>query len=340
MIVLGLMITALGLATLGSIDLNLFTSQLVFIGLGAAFFWLVYRIPLAAHRQLVWVYFVLASIFLTLPLIFGQVTRGAVRWIELVGVTAQPSEIIKPVLILVFAAAAGKKIFYYLGLMILPAFLIFNQPDLGSTLVVIAVGLAILIASNLPLKSLLLSVLAALILSPLIWFNLKPYQQTRIETFLNPFADPKGAGYQVLQSIIAVGSGGVSGRGLGRGSQSQLAFIPERHSDFIFATIAESFGLVGALVLLVLYFLFLRRLLAIAKSQEDDFSRLVAVGVFSLFAFQFTVNVGMNLGLLPVTGINLPLVSAGGSSYLASAASLALVYRISQKSRKTTLEIK
>jgi rod shape determining protein RodA len=170
---------------------------------------------------------------------------------------------------------------------------------------------------------------------------LADYQKQRLISFINPYADPKLSGYQLIQSVIAVGSGGFLGRGLGRGIQSQLKFLPERQTDFIFATIAEELGLVGSLGLVLVYCFLLLRILKIAQNAPDQLSFFITSGTFVMFFFQGMINIGMNLGLMPITGITLPLVSSGGSSLLATMISLGIVHNISLKQKsQSPLEIR
>jgi rod shape determining protein RodA len=285
---------------------------------------------------------------LLLPLFFGEATRGAVRWFHLGPVGFQPSEIIKPLFILFFANfLADRKtnflffIFYFL-FCIPPLFLIFKQPDLGTSLVISAVFLGILFAAKTDFKLLIVNCSLLIAGLPILWHFLQDYQKTRIISFFRPYQDPLGAGYNLIQSVIAVGSGLLFGRGLGRGTQSQLYFLPERSTDFIFASLAEELGLLGSLLLLGAYFLLLWRILTIAKEAADEQGYLIAIGAFSLFLFQVLVNVGMNLGLLPITGITLPLVSLGGSSILAMMITLGLVESVARarKKEEEILEIK
>ena len=174
----------------------------------------------------------------------------------------------------------------------------------------------------------------------MVWRFLKDYQRARVLSFLNPYSDPLGTGYNVIQAVISVGSGKFFGRGLGRGTQSHLYFLPERHSDFIFASLAEELGFLGASLLLVFYFLLLFQILKIAKNAADDFGFLIVTGVFSHLSFQILVNIGMNLGLLPITGITLPLVSTGGSSLLATMVSLGLVENVGRSRRLEEVRIR
>ncbi len=338
-----IIILIFGLAAIFSISTPLGINQLFFTFLGLIAFLIFASFPYTSHRYLVWIYGAVSLLLLILPFVFGTLTRGAVRWLQIGSLTLQPSEIIKPFLIIIFSSfmAAGGRILPYSLLLFAPSVLIFKQPDLGSTLVIIAIWLGILIASKLPLRGLIIVVCLGLTAVPLAWHQFQPYQQQRIVSFINPYADPKTSGYHSIQSIIAVGSGGLLGKGVGLGPQSQLDFLPERHTDFIFASLAESLGFLGSISLLLAYFFLLRRLLLISLKAPDQFGRLLGAGVFTLIFFQVTVNVGMNIGLSPITGITLPLVSSGGSSLLATAISLGLAHNLSRHTHSTShLEIK
>ena len=332
----------IGLLALGSMSPALLVSQLVFLGIGLLAFWFFSHFDYLNHQYLLKHYAVGGLVLLLLPFLFGIATRGAVRWIPLGSFTLQPSEIIKPFLILIlawFLSRSAPKLLelktglIYLGLLAVPALLIFKQPDLGSALVVAAIWLVMLLMSKAPKTYLVILLLLAAVVSPLTWRFLADYQKQRLTSFIDPYADPKVSGYQLIQSVVAVGSGGFLGRGLGHGFQSQLNFLPERQTDFVFATIAEELGTLGAGTLLVLYALLLLRLLKIAKNTSDNFSFLIVIGVFALMTIQGMVNIGMNLGLMPITGVTLPLVSAGGSSLLTTLICLGLVYNISTKGK-------
>jgi len=332
----------IGLLALGGMSPALLVSQLVFLGIGLLAFWFFSHFDYLNHQYLLKHYAVGGLVLLLLPFLFGIATRGAVRWIPLGSFTLQPSEIIKPFLILIlawFLSRSAPKLLelktglIYLGLLAVPALLIFKQPDLGSSLVVAAIWLVMLLMSKAPKTYLVILLLLAAVVSPLTWRFLADYQKQRLTSFIDPYADPKVSGYQLIQSVVAVGSGGFLGRGLGHGFQSQLNFLPERQTDFVFATIAEELGTLGAGTLLVLYALLLLRLLKIAKNTSDNFSFLIVIGVFALMTIQGMVNIGMNLGLMPITGVTLPLVSAGGSSLLTTLICLGLVYNISTKGK-------
>lgn len=333
-----LIILLLGLVMGASVFPQLFFHQAFFILIGFFIFilfaWLDYRV-----FQGIWPHLFLASvIFLFSTFIFGTVTRGSIRWISLGPFTLQPSELVKPFLILSFAGfilsrETPVKFLKIIGLLVLPALLTFFQPDLGSTLVLSAAWLGVVIAAGVDVKKIMATLLIVVLLLPLGWQLLKTYQRERIYTFVNPYADPLGSGYNVIQSQIAVGSGQIAGRGLGRGTQSHLRFLPERHTDFVFASLAEELGILGSGLLLAAFALLLARVLGSAFSAREEFGRLVAVGIFSLLFFQVFVNVGMNLGLVPITGITLPLVSYGGSSLVSTMIGLGVVTSVARLRR-------
>lgn len=345
----GLIIVLLSFSILNSISDKIFIFQLLSFFIGSLFFYFFSRFNYLNHDSFSHLYLIGSIILLIVPFIFGVATRGSIRWIQLGSLTIQPSELIKPFLIIVFAqflsklenSTQFKSFLTYFILLLIPAFLIYKQPDLGSALVITAIWLGIFLSSNLSNWWLVGIFTFISLISPLIYRFLQSYQQQRIITFLDPYLDPQGSGYQLIQSMIAVGSGKIFGRGLGHGTQSQLSFLPERHSDFIFASLAEETGLIGTLLLIICLFFLLKRVLKIAESASDKFSFYICIGVFSLLLFQSFVNIAMNLGIIPITGITLPLVSAGGSSLLATMIALGIVHNISINSTsKKTLEIK
>ena len=213
----------------------------------------------------------------------------------------------------------------------IPLLVVLKQADVGSALVLGAVGIMIAIGRGVSLRFLGMLLGGAVLLLPGFLKLLAPYQRERLSSFIDPYSDPLGSGYSVIQSVIAVGSGQLFGRGLGHGTQSQLRFLPERHSDFIFAALAEELGFIGAAIVLFCYLALLMRLIKIAKSSPDLFGSLITVGVFTMITFQVAVNIGMNVGLIPITGITLPLISSGGSSLIATAVSLGLVQSVGRR---------
>lgn len=270
-----------------------------------------------------WFFYAVMLGLLSIVFVIGQVTRGAQRWIDLGPFQLQPSELSKLLIVLVlakFLADNNKQmdkwqtLVFSIGLVGLPAALVYLEPDLGTTLVFLFVWGIMILAAGLSWKQILTIGAAAAILLPLIWLTMQPYQRERITLFLDPLGDPLGAGYNVTQARIATGSGGLYGLGIGGGTQSQLQFLRIRHTDFIFSVIGEELGFFGGVFLFGLYVFVLLRMLRIAQASRSAFGRLTAVGFSSALFFQSFVNLGMNVGIVPVTGIPLPFVSSGGSS--------------------------
>lgn len=266
-----------------------------------------------------------AAVLLLIAVLFiGVTVKGATRWLPLGVFNFQPAELSKFALIVILAKfiqgrGVGLQRFRYVGwsgaFAAIPVMLIMIQPDLGSAIVHVAIWIGMLAASSMPRRFFLYLLVGFLIFAVVAWqFLLAPYQKDRIHTFLDPAADPLGRGYNVIQSTVAIGSGGLFGTGLARGLQSQLRFLPERQTDFIFASTVEELGMFGGGLVLLLLGYALVRILRIMESSRDLFGRQLAAGIFFLLFTQGAVNVGMNLGLLPVTGITLPFLSYGGSS--------------------------
>lgn len=309
----------------------------IFISLGLffIFYFLDYRVLISLSPLI----YILSLVFLILPYLFGTITRGSVRWIPLGSFTIQPSEIIKPFLCLFVAWYWGRRSYSHanflkLFLFFLPFFiLIFFQPDLGSMLVVLSIFAGTLLYSGIQTKQLIIFFIIAAGLLPLFWFSLKDYQKTRISHFLNPMSDPLGKGYNQIQAKITVGSGRLLGLGLGKGSQSHLFFLPEKHTDFIFSSMAEEFGFLGSTLLILLYLFLFLRLIKIGVKCLNKESFLLVMGIFFGICFQTTANIGMNLGLLPIAGITLPLFSYGGSSMAATMIGLGIVSNVSKSNR-------
>ncbi|HUV71906.1 MAG TPA: rod shape-determining protein RodA [Clostridia bacterium] len=337
----------LSLAAVASVSPPNLGNHLLYLVLGIVFFLFFSFLDLEIILPLSPFFYLFCLCLLTLPFLIGTVTRGSMRWIPLGDFTIQPSEIVKPFLAIFAAWFWAKREFSFKNfllffLLFLPVLvLIFFQPDLGSTLVVLSIFSGLVLVSRISLKQLLALVLLTSLTFPLFWFSLRNYQKLRVIHFLNPYLDPLGEGYNLIQSKIAVGSGSLFGRGLGRGTQSHLAFLPERHTDFIFASLAEELGFLGSGLILLLYiFLFLRILKIAAQSRTQALS-LLSLALFFYLFFQTAVNIGMNIGLLPITGITLPLISYGGSSLLATAISLGLLESISRsRTDERVIEIK
>lgn len=333
-----LLLSLLGLLVIRSVAPSLFGDQFLFfivsVGLFLLFSALDYQIIFSLYIPA----YISSILFLTLPYFFGLYSRGAVRWIPLGSFSLQPSEVVKPFLLAAFAAiavtsSAQKRLPVLLLSGLLPMFMIFRQPDLGTALVVMA-GWSVIFLSRAPLKQIVpLLILVPLLAVPVYKYVLHDYQRQRLITFVNPYADPLGKGYHVIQSVIAVGSGGIFGRGLGQGTQSQLRFLPERHTDFIFASLSEELGFAGAFFVIALFAMLLRRIYRISQGTNHRMASLYCVGIVSMLMFQIFVNIGMNIGIAPVTGITLPFLSYGGSSMASLAVLLGIVNSISSDSR-------
>jgi rod shape determining protein RodA len=293
-----------------------------------------------------WAYLAFATVVVALILVplVGRVAGGSRRWITIGPVSIQPSEFMKPALVIALAHYFARTAAVRLGIgdmivpalmTIPPAILVLVQPDLGSAAMLGFVFVSMLILGGIRLRWFALLATPVLVLSPfvgpVIWGHLKTYQQQRILTFINPELDPRGAGYHIIQSKIAVGSGMLWGRGFLRGTQNHLNFLPEQHTDFIFSVFCEEFGFVGAAALMVLYLGLLLRGLAIAARARDRFGALLVLGIMSIVFWQVVVNVGMVTGLMPVVGIPLPFFSYGGSSLFGLLVGIGLVMNVSMR---------
>ena len=285
------------------------------------------------------VYAIVLVLVLAVPLV-GQMGGGSRRWLPLGPVAIQPSEFIKLAMVVVCARHFSltppvrlglRDAAVPLALVAVPAVLILLQPDLGSALLLLLVTVTMLVLGGVQMRWLALLASPFVALAPLLWSGLKDYQQRRLLTFIDPGQDPLGAGYHVIQSKIAVGSGMLWGRGFLRGTQNHLSFLPEQHTDFIFSVFSEEWGFVGALVLLGLYLTLLLRGAVIAARARNRFGALVVLGVLTIVFWQVVVNVGMVTGLMPVVGIPLPLFSYGGSSMLCLLLGTGLVMNVSMR---------
>lgn len=337
-------LSAFSLSVLVSIK-EQFVSQAIFFILGLILFILLSKIDFSLYKALSPIFYGI-SLFLLLFTLLGPKVRETTRWIEIFGLRWQPSEIVKPLLVFTFAsffsvykARSWRVILLASLLLLLPLFLIFKQPDLGNTIILFGIWLGIVYASELPFFYGFWGAVVFLSSLPVFFHFLKDYQKARILSFMNPGLDPQGAGYHSLQAMIAVGSGLFFGRGLGEGPQSKLLFLPEYHTDFIFSALVEQFGFLGGSAVIFCYFVLLFRLLQIARKTQEPFAAFCVFGFFSQFLLQIFINIGMNLGIVPVTGITLPLLSYGGSSVLSVFISLGIISNIQSSEKKTGLDI-
>lgn len=328
----------LGLVVLRSVAPTIFPLYFLFILLGFLSFFVFLQIDFEILQLFSKHLYILSLFLLVLPLLIGQVTRGAIRWIPLGPIAIQPSEIVRPFLLLFFASYLiekkldAKRLLQAFALLALPFFLILIQPSLGVAVLTLVGFLGVLLASQVEKKYLSSGVIVFLILIPIFWAFLAPYQKSRITSFIDPSSDPRGAGYNSIQAMISVGSGKITGRGLGEGVQTQLRFLPEKHTDFIFAAIAEELGLVGAVFVIAGLFIVLYRLTKVVEHPKSPTGRAYVAGFFLVFMTETFIHIGMNVGLLPITGIPLPLVSAGGSSLLATMTGLAIAVNVKKRS--------
>jgi rod shape determining protein RodA len=332
-------IIGMGLYTLNSAAQStaLLKQQLVALALGSAGVAVVLLLGRKRLLRLTPNGYVVSFIQLVLTQLMGTEVNNAQSWLKLGPLPGfQPSEIAKIALVLALAATMHNRpigtLLSYLRpavLIVIPLLLVYSEPDLGGTLTLAAIGGGMMLIRGIPWKHLVIALALIGVAAPtIVWPRLAPYQKQRVFTFLDPMADPLGSGYQVLQARIAIGSGGLLGKGYKQGTQSQLGFIPEQHNDFIFPVLAEEGGLVGALLVLSLYGLLFWRLLVMAGECPEDRDLLIIFGATMMVGFQVLVNIGVTIGLAPVTGITLPLMSAGGTSLISTLLVLGVAYAV------------
>lgn len=291
--------------------------------------------PVNLRRWSPWLFGV-GVVLLLAVMLFGEAGKGAQRWLNLGILRFQPSELMKlamPMMIAWFLAEKPLppnplRLAGALALLIVPVLLIAKQPDLGTSVLVASAGLFVLFLAGVSWRLMAGALVVVSAAAPALWYLMRDYQRQRVLTFLNPESDPLGAGYHIIQSKIAIGSGGMYGKGWLNGTQSQLDFLPERHTDFIFAVLSEEFGLAGALTLLAVYLFIILRGLHIASEAQDTYTRLLAGALTLVFFVYLFVNAGMVTGLLPVVGVPLPLVSYGGTSLVTLMAGFGILMSI------------
>jgi rod shape determining protein RodA len=316
---------------------GLYLRQIMWAGLGLVALVAACLVSYRTLARFAYVIFGLSMVMLALVLVIGKAGLGAHRWIRIGGFAFQPSEFAKLGLVLFLARYFDdqRERLREPRTMLLPAaltalctLLVLKQPDLGTALLLLFIALSLMLLLGLQWRHLLPFAIGGAALAPLLWMVLKDYQRRRILVFLNPDLDPLGAGYHIAQSKIAVGSGGFFGKGWLAASQSQLNFLPLNHTDFIFAVLAEQWGFLGCLLILLAYFYIISKGFHIARECTDLFAALLAAGISSMLAIQVLINTAMVLGMMPVVGIPLPLLSYGGSSFLVTMLSLGLLLNI------------
>ena len=330
----------------GGGDLNLVVRQAIRLGAGFLVLLVLAQIPPRSYRFWTPVVYAIGVILLALVVLVGTEAKGATRWLTLPGIGRfQPAELMKlavPAMVAWFFSERNLPptkldVLAALGLIFLPVVMIAVQPDLGTSILIAAAGLVVLFMAGLSWRLISLAVLVLVIAAPLMYFFvLHDYQRSRVDTFLNPEADPRGAGWNIIQSKTAIGSGGVTGKGWLDGTQSRLDFLPESSTDFILAVLGEEFGLIGFVLLISIYLVIVGRGFFISWQAQETFSRLLAAALTMTFFIYIFVNVGMVSGLLPVVGVPLPLVSYGGTSIVTLMASFGMLMSIHTHRRLMT----
>jgi len=337
-------LAAFGLVTLYAAvhqgGIGLWQRQVVYWLVGLSMFFIVCLIPARVLALLTWPAYLAALLALLMVPVLGDVQMGARRWLDLGVVNVQPSELMKWALMLLMAhwfasrqASNLRDLAVAMLFAVVPAGLIVIQPDLGTTLLLLLSATVMVFAAGLPWRWAAYGAGASLISMPVLWMNMHTYQKQRVLSFLHPEADPLGAGYHVIQSSIAIGSGGVFGKGYLQGTQARLHFLPEQHTDFIFAVLAEEGGLIASGLLLLLYGLLISRIVSIASRSATRFGAMLCIGVAAIFSLYVFINIGMVSGVMPVVGVPLPFVSYGGSALITMLAALGMVMRVHIESR-------
>ena len=341
--ILALMILGLFVVySAGGQEMAIVYRQITRLGIALLVMFIIAQIPPLAYQKWAIPVFILGLLLLVAVLLFGHIGKGAQRWLDLGFMKFQPSEVMKLIVPIMIASYVSQQslpaklnttIIAFI-LLFLPTILIFKQPDFGTSILIASSGIFVIFLAGLSWKLISVCIGLGLSFAPVLWFYLLgAYQKQRVITFLNPEEDPLGSGYQIIQSKIAIGSGGFNGKGWLQGTQSQLEFLPERHTDFIFAVFSEEFGFIGVAALLIVYLLIVMRGLWIAVHAEHAFTKLLAGSITLTFFVYVFVNIGMVSGILPVVGVPLPLVSYGGTSMVTLLAGFGMLMAISTHKR-------
>lgn len=321
---------------------RLFWMQLVWLGLGWTTFFIVTLLDYRLFIRLAYGFYFLNLGALIGVMAFGKISYGAQRWLDLGFFRYQPSETMKLVMVLVLAKILAnrelrngmgfKGLMLPLILTLIPFVLTVKQPDLGTALLIMAIMASMILFLGVKRVILVTALVSGVIAAPLVWnFGLKEYQKNRILTFISPGRDPRGTGYNSIQSKIAVGSGKILGKGFRKGTQSQLEFLPERHTDFIFSVLSEEHGFIGSVTTLGLFIVLYLMGLRIAAHARDKYGALIVIGVLAYLFWHMFVNIGMVIGILPIVGVPLPLLSYGGSSLLTTMLALGLISSVAYR---------
>lgn len=314
--------------------------QVMWMAAGLIIFFAMVRISYQRFVDISYAIYVLNILLLLLVLVLGRARLGAQRWFAIGSFTFQPSEFIKLSLILALANYIGSKrgamdslraLVVPCILLGIPFILVLLQPDLGTGLLLLPIFFSMLYVGGARLRYLAGMIGIGLAGLPFFWHFLREYQKARLLVFLNPNVDPLGAGYTIIQSKIAVGSGGLVGKGYQSGTQNQLNFLPERHTDFIFSVIGEEWGFAGAMLVILLFFFVVKRTYTVAGLTTDMYGKVIACGIGTMIAMQVVINIGMTIGMMPVVGIPLPLISYGGSSLITTLVAIGLVLNVGMR---------
>jgi rod shape determining protein RodA len=329
-------------ASVADKSLGLYKTQALWFGIGMCLTAIILMLHYSLFSRLAYFIYFSNLLLLAAVLVLGKSTLGAKRWIGVGAFRLQPSEFMKLSMVLCLAkyfesdqtyGGYGFKDLLFPSVLVgLPCLLIMLQPDLGTALIILLTFASMMLFMKIKPKTLMALAIAAAIAVPGMYkFALKPYQRQRIISFINPASDPKGAGYNSIQSMIAVGSGQLVGKGYKQGTQSQLNFLPEHHTDFIFSVYSEEHGFLGCCILVILYLIFVMNGLSVAYQSHDKFGVLLALGIMTIFFWHIFFNMGMVMGLLPIVGVPLPFLSYGGSSLVTSILGVALLTNIANK---------
>jgi rod shape determining protein RodA len=344
-IILTLVLAVIGIINLFSATINMpgeglpfYVRQLCWFGIGVLFCLLALIIDYRYYKEFAYLFYLVALVAVLCVLVYGLVAGGGQRWVKIGFFYFQPSELMKIALILALARYFAqherregyrlRDLFIPAIITIVPALLIVKQPDLGTAMVMVLIFFSMVLFVNIRLKSLLILCLAILLTTPFFWLVLKDYQRTRVLTLLHPEMDPLGTGYHIIQSKIAIGSGGLLGKGFLQGTQCKLHFLPEHHTDFIFAVLGEEWGFVGCMVVLALYMALILWGVTRGIRTQDRYGSIIAFGVTAMIFWHVVINVGMVLGIMPVVGLPLPFLSYGGSSTVVTLIGIGLLLNV------------
>ncbi|UCD70677.1 MAG: rod shape-determining protein RodA [Syntrophobacterales bacterium] len=328
-------------ATFGEVESYLYAKQILWMGIGLALTLFITVFDYRLYRDFAYIFYGISLVLLMAVFIYSIIHPEVSRWIKVGPLCLQPAELVKITIILSLAKYFDRfskrdgyllrDLFIPFIILLLPSLMVAKQPDLGTAISILLIGFSIFLFVKIKWKSLVIMIIGGISILPFMWNFLMPYQKRRILTFFRPELDPLGAGYHIIQSKIAIGSGGFLGKGFLKGTQCKLHFIPAQHTDFVFSVLAEEWGLLGGLILLGLYLFFILWGLNISVRSKDRFGTIVAFGVVSMIFWHIIINIGMALGIMPVVGIPLPFMSYGGSAIISMMAGVGLLLNISMR---------